>query len=330
MFRSLVAKVMWVGRATVFMVGLSVMLALLFGIATTALAGNGPGGIFNLGQKNTVNRLTQLVGAPTSGAMLRVDNDGSGTALELKVGLPTANPADKTPPPMTVDSQAKVTNLNADELDGFDSSELQRGLSSECAVGSSIDANGVVSCEPDNDSGAAEVNRLRTELATTDEGGPNEGRDPVSYTKLKDVPAGVANRDADTLDGKSSADFATAGHKHATVVRRGTATASGKTVTEIYKMCQPGEFATGGGGALTDPTSRTTMLHMDPNGQYPPVPDDSWANGQVMYEFPMRYMPFTTTPTFAGDGQTPEGWGFGVSNESEVSRNVEVWVICQS
>jgi hypothetical protein len=106
--------------------------------------------------------------------MLRVDNDGSGTALELKVGLPTANPADKTTPPMTVDSQAKVTNLNADELDGFDSSELQRGLSSECAVGSSIrsiDANGVVSCEPDNDSGAAEVNRLRTELATTDEGG---------------------------------------------------------------------------------------------------------------------------------------------------------------
>jgi hypothetical protein len=50
----------------------------------------------------------------------------------------------------------------------------------------------------------------------------------------------------------------------------------------------------------------------------------------VMYEFPMRYMPFTTTPTFAGDGQTPEGWGFGVFNESEVSRNVEVWVICQS
>ena len=191
MFRSLVAKVMWVGRATVFMVGLSVMLALLFGIATTALAGNGRGGIFNLGQKNTVNRLTQLVGAPTSGAMLRVDNDGSGTALELKVGLPTANPADKTTPPMTVDSQAKVTNLNADELDGFDSSELQRGLSSECAVGSSIrsiDANGVVSCEPDNDSGAAEVNRLRTELATTDEGGPNEGRDPVSYTKLRTCP----------------------------------------------------------------------------------------------------------------------------------------------
>src|SRR5919112_3195064 len=114
MFRSLVAKVMWVGRATVFMVGLSVMLALLFGIATTALAGNGRGGIFNLGQKNTVNHLTQLVGAPTSGAMLRVDNDGSGTALELKVGLPTANPADKTTPPLTLDSQAKVTNLNAD------------------------------------------------------------------------------------------------------------------------------------------------------------------------------------------------------------------------
>jgi hypothetical protein len=33
MLRSVVSKVMWVGRATVFMVGLAVILALLFGAA---------------------------------------------------------------------------------------------------------------------------------------------------------------------------------------------------------------------------------------------------------------------------------------------------------
>ena len=89
---------MWVGRATVFLVGLSVILALVFGIATTAVAGDGPGAVFNLGQKYTVNRLSQLVGT---------------TALDLKVGKGT-DPTTKTAPPMKVDSQAEVANLNAE------------------------------------------------------------------------------------------------------------------------------------------------------------------------------------------------------------------------
>jgi hypothetical protein len=38
--------------------------------------------------------------------------------------------------------------------------------------------------------------------------------DPVSYTKLRDVPGGIANRDADTLDGKDSTQFAGASHNH--------------------------------------------------------------------------------------------------------------------
>jgi hypothetical protein len=37
MIRSVVGKVMWVGRATVFLVGLAVTLALVFGVATAAL-----------------------------------------------------------------------------------------------------------------------------------------------------------------------------------------------------------------------------------------------------------------------------------------------------
>ena len=94
------------GRATVFLVGLSVILALVFGIATTAVA------VFNLGQKYTVNRLSQLVGT-TAGAMLKVDNNGAGTALDLKVGMGT-DPTTKTAPPMKVDSQAEVANLNAE------------------------------------------------------------------------------------------------------------------------------------------------------------------------------------------------------------------------
>jgi hypothetical protein len=41
MIRTAASKVMWVGRATVFLVGLSVILALVFGVATTAMGANG-------------------------------------------------------------------------------------------------------------------------------------------------------------------------------------------------------------------------------------------------------------------------------------------------
>ena len=41
MLRSTVSKVMWVGRATVFLVGLSMMLAVVLGVASVALGANG-------------------------------------------------------------------------------------------------------------------------------------------------------------------------------------------------------------------------------------------------------------------------------------------------
>ena len=63
MLRSAAGKVMWVGRAKVFVVGLAVILALSMGLASTALAGTGVGARFQLGQTNTVNAITKLVGS---------------------------------------------------------------------------------------------------------------------------------------------------------------------------------------------------------------------------------------------------------------------------
>lgn len=83
--RSVLSKVMWVGRATVFLVGLAVVLALLFGVAAAALAGTGIGATFSLGKLNSVNALSRLVGI-NDGVMLSVDNDSAGskaTALAL-------------------------------------------------------------------------------------------------------------------------------------------------------------------------------------------------------------------------------------------------------
>src|SRR5215207_3697003 len=118
MIRSAASKVIWVGRATVFLVGLAVILAVVFGVATAALAGTGVGATFNLGKINTVNRLSQLVGS-TDNAMLRVDNNNAGTnatALNLQV--------EPGHTPMKVNSSTKVANLNAEAVDGKDSSQF--------------------------------------------------------------------------------------------------------------------------------------------------------------------------------------------------------------
>lgn len=116
MLRSASHKVLWVGRATIFVVGLTVILAVVLGLASAAFAGTGVGDVFNLGKKNTVGQLSQLVGRSDS-AMLKVENDSAGrdaTALNLQVEPGRA--------PMKVDSSTRVSNLNADQLDGKDAS----------------------------------------------------------------------------------------------------------------------------------------------------------------------------------------------------------------
>jgi hypothetical protein len=108
-------KALRLGRSAMFTAGLAVALALVFGGATAALAAV-PGDPFRLGRINPINRMSQLVGG-TTGAMLRIDNNGAGSALELLV--------EPKKPPLTVNATAgKATNLNADKLDDMDSTEL--------------------------------------------------------------------------------------------------------------------------------------------------------------------------------------------------------------
>jgi hypothetical protein len=118
MLRSAVTKVMWVGRATVFVVGLAVILALVFGVASTALGANGDAWI--LGQNNAATAITRLAGAAgVDGPMLQLINnnpDADDTALALNVQEGEA--------PMRVNSDTRVTNLNSDKLDDLDAFQL--------------------------------------------------------------------------------------------------------------------------------------------------------------------------------------------------------------
>ena len=141
---SVVKKVVFVGRATTFMVGLAVIVALTAGLASTALAGTGVGARFQLGQTNSVNAITKLVGS-VAGPSLQIDNnstDAAATALDLQVEPGKA--------PMKVNSATQVANLNADKLDGQDASAYMAASTYRVDKPVTLDIvfSTAVSCDP--------------------------------------------------------------------------------------------------------------------------------------------------------------------------------------
>jgi hypothetical protein len=113
----------------------------LFG--TAAFAGGGVGAIFTLGKVNAVNATTELAGS-TNGRQLDVVNTSTGSSAS-GIGIRVHS----NRPPLTVNSSTKVSNLNADLLDGLDSSRFQRRVTSQCSNGTAvatISADGTVGC----------------------------------------------------------------------------------------------------------------------------------------------------------------------------------------
>jgi hypothetical protein len=133
MLGNTVKKVTWMARATTTIVGLAIMLALVFGVATTALAGTGIGATFNLGKTNTVNAISKLIGS-VAGPSLLIDNnstDAAATALDLQVEAGKA--------PMRVNSGGKVANLNADRLDDREASSFASGVNGKATDADKLD-----------------------------------------------------------------------------------------------------------------------------------------------------------------------------------------------
>jgi hypothetical protein len=133
MLRIVASRAMRVGRATVFLMGLALMLALVFGMVSTAFGANG--GNFILGSvNNAATAITRLTGNVDGGPALRVSNpstDPGSTALDLQVETGKA--------PMKVNSGTKVTDLNADRVDGKDSTAL--GITMKSAHGRTGDTS---------------------------------------------------------------------------------------------------------------------------------------------------------------------------------------------
>jgi hypothetical protein len=94
------------------------IFAVFLNFAGVAYAASG--GTFFLGQTNTADQTTSLAGSPPTGPALAVANTTS--------GQPAASfTVNGKKPPFTVSSSGKVTRLNADKLDGVDSSGFVQG-----------------------------------------------------------------------------------------------------------------------------------------------------------------------------------------------------------
>jgi hypothetical protein len=106
--KMVISTILWLGRGAATTMGLALMLALTVGLASSALAAV-PGDPFKLGKLNSIDGISKLVGS-ASEAMLRINNNGSGPALDLRVEPGEA--------PMNVNSATQVNDLNADQLDG--------------------------------------------------------------------------------------------------------------------------------------------------------------------------------------------------------------------
>jgi hypothetical protein len=97
-------------------------LAVLLNVASVAYAATG--GTFVLGKSNSATSQTTLT-ANIGGRALQVTNTST-----LTGSTPLSLTAASGKPPLIVNSGTKVTNLNADRLDGLDSSQFQRPLKS--------------------------------------------------------------------------------------------------------------------------------------------------------------------------------------------------------
>jgi hypothetical protein len=108
-----------------------------------------------------------------AGPMVQLTNKSTGStasALGLTVGSGR--------PPLVVNSSTRVANLNADKLDGLDSSALQRKLGS-CSAGAairSVASNGAVTCQSTHTSNilttGASAQALPYSTLYTSHGGP--------------------------------------------------------------------------------------------------------------------------------------------------------------
>jgi hypothetical protein len=161
--KKVLSGVLRLGRGAATVMGLAMLLALVLGVGTTALAA-ASGDPLKLGRTNTIDKISKLVG-DTSAAMLRIDNNSTGpgaTALDLQV--------EPGKPPMEVNSSTEVQGMNVDEVDGKSASEFlgygETAFDARAVDGKSADeigVNGLERVDDASDSNSSSPKRTTAE-----------------------------------------------------------------------------------------------------------------------------------------------------------------------
>jgi hypothetical protein len=108
-------------RAALLLIAMGVALSLIGGTALALAYTTSKKASLKLNKTSGVATALTALASNAAGAALTLKTDSTdSTATPLRLDTETASQA-----PMKVDSETKVDNLNADKLDGKDSSELQ-------------------------------------------------------------------------------------------------------------------------------------------------------------------------------------------------------------
>jgi hypothetical protein len=199
-------KIIRAGKVMVVCVSLVTMLVLTAVPSPIALAAN-PGDPLRLGEDNLIiDATTSLVGNsnPTLEIVNRSSTAGS-PALRLEV-----NP--KVSPLVVNDTAGKATNLDADKLDGRDSTTFADGTNGKANDADKLDGRDSTTFADGTNGKANDADKLDGKDSTTFANGTNgkandadrlDGKDSTTFANGTN---GKAN-DADRLDGKDSLQF---------------------------------------------------------------------------------------------------------------------------
>jgi membrane-associated phospholipid phosphatase len=112
-------------------------------MSVSAMEGVASAASLQIGKKNKSKAQTTLSSSAKKKATLALSNTGGAAAASFTTKKGKA--------PFNVSSTTKVKSLNADLLDGLDSSQLQLRIAASCAAGSAIrvvNSDGSVTCQP--------------------------------------------------------------------------------------------------------------------------------------------------------------------------------------
>jgi hypothetical protein len=239
----------WLGRGTATMMGLAVMIAVVLGLGTTALAAV-PGDPFKLGEINTVDAVSTLAGN-VSGPTLSVENDESNraaTALNLRMGNPNLAP-------MQTNATGRVVNLNADAIDGRDASSFADGTGGKADNADNLDGK-------DSSAFAAGTN------GKADDADKLDGKDSTQF-----LGANGKASDADRLDGKDGSAYVSDIY-----LMQSSKQGNGGGASEVRQaFCDLGDRVLGGGGGSTaNPVQDLKDVVIKSQAQIEGPDDDSW------------------------------------------------------